>query len=118
MIDGKMTKRDLHIADRTERLRKELEQLNAEAKAREARRRATAAKKQRADDTRRDILIGACVRVNSGVNAELMRQLDAFLERDNDRALFGFEPKPKPEPKPEPTAFIPTLSVPTEFVRK
>ena len=101
MSDRKITKREQQLIERQERLRKELEQVSAQVQAQEARRRAAAAKKQRADDTRRKILIGACVSAQ-GVSAEMMRQLDAYLQRDDDRALFNLESLPAPAPEPAP----------------
>ena len=51
----------------------------------------------RRDDTRRKILAGAWVLHEAGRSqaaaAKLRRDLDGFLERDRDRALFELEPR-------------------------
>ena len=77
--------------------KKKLQQLKnrqADAEAR-ALRRAMAG--ERADDTRRKILIGAMVlhMIEQGdmTQAQLLGRLDAFLLRDGDRALFDLPPK-------------------------
>jgi len=52
-------------------------------------------KKERVDDTRKKILVGAYfleVKYKDKEN-ELIKILDGFLTRDNDRALFGLPPK-------------------------
>ena len=83
------------------------EQRLAELKARqariEARRRTLACRRDRQDDTRRKILVGAILlaRVEQGrfSEAELRKWLDEALTRSDDRALFGLdaiEPAPKP----------------------
>ena len=57
------------------------------------------AAKQRKLDTRRKILAGAWVLHRIDQNPDdrlrlmLMQGLDEFLERDNDRDLFGLHPK-------------------------
>jgi len=65
-----------------------LEQQIASAKSRQK-------KKERVDDTRKKILVGAYfleVKYKDKEN-ELIKILDGFLTRDNDRALFGLPPK-------------------------
>jgi hypothetical protein len=60
------------------------------------------ARTERKNDTRRKILIGACVddmlKTGKGLNQifteqNFMARLDAFLTRDKDRALFNLAPK-------------------------
>ncbi|HNY69995.1 MAG TPA: mobilization protein [Syntrophorhabdus sp.] len=68
--------------------KQKLEQQIASAKAR-------AKKADRADDTRRKILVGAYfieVKYKDDQD-ELKKLMDGFLVRDNDRALFGLPPK-------------------------
>jgi hypothetical protein len=61
---------------------------------RQARRERTLqSQRERRDDTRRKILVGACVltRLQRGdlTQAQLLAMLDPFLTRPDDRALFG-----------------------------
>ena len=77
---------------RAEAARKRVQQLKnrqADAEARELRR---AMAGERAEDTRRKILMGALVleMVERGemTQADLMSKLDAFLVRDGDRKIF------------------------------
>lgn len=73
----------------------------AEAKARkakiEARQRAAESKKKRSEETRRKILAGALVlqmmEEKDEVKRRFLDQLDKFLTRDDDRALFGLGDK-------------------------
>ena len=62
----------------------------------------TIARTERKNDTRRKILIGACVddmlKTGKGLNQifteqNFMARLDDFLTRDKDRALFNLAPK-------------------------
>lgn len=82
---------------RAEAARKRVQQLKrrqADAEARELRRVIAG---ERAEDTRRKILIGALVQqmVEQGqmTQADLTVRLDAFLVRDGDRALFDLPPR-------------------------
>ncbi|MBJ5084994.1 mobilization protein, partial [Salmonella enterica subsp. enterica serovar Typhimurium] len=54
------------------------------------------------NETRRKVLVGAMIlaKVNSSEWPEdrLMAAMDAYLERDHDRALFGLPPRQKDEP--------------------
>ena len=83
-------------ANPQERLRKIEEQqarLKAEAQRLKARARETARKRE----TRRKILAGAMVldRVERGVLPEqlFLRDMDQFLSRDHERAVFGLPPR-------------------------
>jgi len=68
--------------------KQKLEQQIANAKAR-------VKKKERAADTRKKILVGAYFLEVKYKDKEedLIKLLDGFLIRDNDRALFGLTPK-------------------------
>ena len=63
----------------------------------EAHKRTLDSKKKRQADTRRKILVGAIIlaQVERGEfsERELNELLDRWLERDDDRALFGLAPK-------------------------
>jgi len=68
--------------------KQKLEQQIASAKARMK-------KKERTEDTRKKILVGAYfleVKYKDKED-ELIKLMDGFLVRDNDRALFGLAPK-------------------------
>jgi hypothetical protein len=56
---------------------------------------------ERKSDTRRKILAGAAVlewaTKDNDFSMKLMAELEAFLVRDADRALFGLPPVPKKE---------------------
>lgn len=80
---------------------KELKQLKEKKAHAERRARAAIKKQERANDTRRKILLGALwlEQLKSGQeNVETAKQqLDTFLKRDKDRELFGLDPLPKIE---------------------
>ena len=79
--------------DKLMQKKQKLEQQIASAKARMK-------KKERIEDTRKKILVGAYfleVKYKDKED-ELVKLLDGFLVRDNDRALFGLAPK-KEAPK-------------------
>ncbi len=76
------------IADQNARLAKlEFERRKAEA---------LETKKERAKETRRKILLGSMllqqIETNETIRANVMRQLDKYLTRDDDRALFYLAP--------------------------
>mgnify|MGYP004700285199 CR=1 FL=1 len=64
--------------------------------------RAREQQQERKNETRRKVLVGAMIlaKVNSSEWPEdrLMAAMDAYLERDHDRALFGLPPRQKDEP--------------------
>lgn len=89
---------------RLEELRQQREQVEQQLKQKrkklqrdEQRQRAKIQNQKRKEDTRRKVLVGAAVlnQVEQGRmdQAELERLLDGFLERDDDRALFGLNPR-------------------------
>ena len=67
--------------------------------------------KQRKEDTRRKVIAGALAlkhaEMDSAFKAKLFQLFNEYVERDDDRALFGLDPLPKgqqtaqvPEEKP------------------
>jgi len=86
------------IEDRIADLEKRLKQAKALKQQQVARARATEKKRQRSEDTRRKILVGAVVlaKVERGEwPQERLRELmDQALARADDRALFGLLPVP------------------------
>jgi len=81
----------LRSKQKIENLEKKIKQLRARKVAEETKLKRQAKK----DDTRRKILIGAYYLDKAERNdtvAELYRQMDGFLTRDNDRELFGLSP--------------------------
>lgn len=75
-----------------------LAQLKALKAKQEAQARAEKAKKEHAADTRRKVLLGAMLleqmQLDPATNTELTVQLDRWLTRNNDRALFGLPALP------------------------
>lgn len=77
-------------------IEKRIEALQKQKAAEMARIR-TQAKK---DDTRRKILVGACIleeAESQGTMPELLKKMDRFLTRPNDRVLFGLSEKQGPD---------------------
>lgn len=74
-----------------EKMKKKLEQIKAQIKAAETRE----AKKKRAEDTRRKVLVGAIILEEARKNPKFGAQLTAILRnnltRPHDRALFGLD---------------------------
>lgn len=79
-----------------ESLLEKRKELDARIKGLQAR----AAEQKRKEDTRRKILVGALVldeHQKKRTMDTLVSQLDSFLNKDGDRALFGLAPKVKVE---------------------
>lgn len=77
-----------------------LKQLKSLAAKRAAAERAAAQTKERADDTRRKILLGAWALENMHKSDDkrlaYLAALDKYLTRSDDRALFNLDPMPAP----------------------
>lgn len=86
------------IDDRIADLEKRLKQAKALKQQQLARERAAEKKRQRSDDTRRKILVGAVIlaKVEHGEwpKERLREWMDKTLTRADDRALFGLLPVP------------------------
>ena len=86
------------IDDRIADLEKRLKQAKALKQQQVTRERAAEKKRQRSDDTRRKILVGAVIlaKVEHGEwpKERLREWMDKALTRADDRALFGLLPVP------------------------
>ena len=81
-------------SEKIEKLEKQMKQLQERIASEKARIK----KKERKDDTRRKILVGAYFMEKYENNmAELVGMIDPFLSREKDRALFGLDSKVKDE---------------------
>ena len=78
---------------RIQKQEEEIKRLKALKRKAESRKRSKEREQQRKDDTRRKILIGACMLKITEENQEnhdkLMLQLDRYLTDNRDRVLFG-----------------------------
>lgn len=85
------------LDDRISSLETKLKQLKIRQQRIEARARTLTNRRARKDDARRKILIGATIlsRIDRHEldHDELQAWLDAHLTRDDDRALFGLDPR-------------------------
>lgn len=88
------------LDERITSLEAKLKALKVRQQRIEARARTLVSRRERKEDTRRKILIGATVlaRVDRHEldHADLEAWLDAHLTRADDRALFGLPPLPAP----------------------
>lgn len=89
------------MTSKLEKLQQERDRLNAQIQRLAARKQAD----ERALQRKRDLLVGVFIRQRLAVEQALvlsepglLRELDGWLTRDGDRALFGLAPLPK-EPK-------------------
>lgn len=91
------------IEDTIATLEIKLKQAKAKKQKMEAMKRAAETKAQRAQDTRKKILLGAFLMERMEKNpeyaAKVMPGIDAFLKRDDDRTLFDLAPLLKPAEK-------------------
>lgn len=89
------------IEEKIKALETKLKQEKAKKQKMEAMKRAAETKAQRASDTRKKILLGAFLmdrmEKNQDYASKVMQGVEAFLKRDDDRALFGLAPLPKPD---------------------
>lgn len=87
--------------ERAEELAKQAQQARAKAQRLEAKERALQAGKERAQDTKRKVLLGAYVMAQAKANGWNLKELHIgqqtladYLTRDEDRALFSLPPLP------------------------
>lgn len=89
------------LEDRIAAAEAKLKQLKAEQQRIETRKKATAVKRRRQDDTRRKILAGAVLlaQVESGEwpEAKFKAMMDKGLTRDEDRELFALPLSEEPK---------------------
>lgn len=85
------------LEERIQSHAEQIKRLKALQHKQEARQRAAQSKQERANNTRKKILVGAMIleemKENEPRKAELMHKLDAFLVRDDERTLFGLPQK-------------------------
>lgn len=90
---------------RVKDLEEKLKQAKALKQKAEARVRAADAKQKRADDTRRKVLVGAYLlqqmSADPSINASVLKGLQGFLTRPDERAQFGLEPNASTPPAAE-----------------
>ena len=94
-----MTTLDEQIAKLEEEHQKKISQLKAKNELLEARKLTALTKGRSAKDTRRKILAGALIldiiAKDEAAQNKFMPQLDKYLTRDDDRALFNLKPLSK-----------------------
>jgi len=82
------------IYERIQKQEEEIKRLKALKRKAESTMKAKERERQRKDDTRRKILIGACMmklaEENQEANDRMLKQLDKFLTNERDRSLFDF----------------------------
>lgn len=87
------------IKEIQENAAKQIKQLKAKQEKAEARKLNALLKGNRARETRRKILAGALIieimEKDEAAKNRFMKQLDGYLKRDDDRALFNLEPLKK-----------------------
>lgn len=100
MSENRIKKLDELIAAEKEKAAQKIEQLRQQKAQTERRYKAEMKKRERANDTRRKILLGACwleLIKKGGETAENRAKelLNPFLTRAADRELFGLPPLPE-----------------------
>lgn len=86
-----LTKKERDLIARQERLQRELEQTKKAIAQKEKQRQKRDRELERAQDTRRRILVGAYM-MSIKTRDELADELQHYLKREDDRRLFGLEP--------------------------
>ena len=93
------------IKDIEEKAVKQIKQLKAKLEQIEARKLTALMKGNRASETRRKILAGALIleimEKDEAAKTRFMNQLDKYLTRDDDRALFNLKPLSKETETPK-----------------
>lgn len=100
-----MTTLDEQLAKIDEEYKKNRQQLIAKNELKEARKLNALIKGSRAADTRRKILAGSLIldiiSKDEAAKNKFMPQLDKYLTRDDDRALFSLKPLEKETKTPK-----------------
>ena len=98
-LEQKIAKAEAEAKAAIERANAKLGKLKARKEAVERRKLDRLIRGNRAEDNRRKILVGAMVLKsmdgNESIRSQWIAKLDAYLTRDDDRALFGLPPKPE-----------------------
>ena len=88
----------VELPSRIAALEQKLSELKVRQQRQARRERTLQSQRERREDTRRKILVGACLltRLQRGAltREALLAMLDPFLTRPDDRALFGLPEKP------------------------
>ena len=86
------------LSEKIEVIEVRLKALKAQKQQQDAQVRAASSKKERADETRRKILIGNLVwghmQINDRYKSEIIESLNKTLKRADDRKLFELYPLP------------------------
>lgn len=86
----------MNIDEKIANAEKRLKELKEQQRAVKARERNALNKKKRAEDTRRKILVGSLslelMNKDETAKQRFLKQLDGYLTRDDDRALFDLTP--------------------------
>lgn len=86
------------------KIEEELKQKRAAITRKKRQQQAKLTNQKRKEDTRRKVLDGALlqhlVAIGKVKQDDIDHLRDEFLERDDDRALFGLEPRPKDDDNP------------------
>jgi large subunit ribosomal protein L7/L12 len=94
-----MTELDEQIAKLEKEHKEKIDQLKAKNEKIEARKLTALLKGDKSRDTRRKILAGALIldiiNKDEAAKNKFIPQLDKYLKRDDDRALFDLKPLPK-----------------------
>lgn len=95
-----MAKTTMTLEERIAAAEEKTKKLKSQLAAKNAKARAAQKKVERKQDTRRKVLVGAIIlsRIGKGEpwpEDDLFTMLESELTRDDDRALFGFDPIPK-----------------------
>ena len=90
-----MSEKIQRLDEKIQKQEEEIKRLKALKRKAESTKRAKDREQQRKDDTRRKILIGACmmeiIEENPEAKDRLIKQLDNFLTTERDRKLFDLK---------------------------
>lgn len=87
------SKREETLQRKLQEAQERVKHLKAQQAEIAARKRAAEEKKQRADETRKKILLGSYVMSQYSAD-QILEMMSGYLEREHDRALFDLPPLP------------------------